>query len=56
MRVKIENYIFKTKIAWTLIEEIPPLLGRIGIFDHFHVNFKQDEKIIEFEWIKKTKR
>lgn len=52
MNVKIENYIFKTKIAWALIEEIPPLLGRIGIFDYFHVNFKQDEKIIEFKWIK----
>jgi len=52
IKVKIEKFVFGIKIAWALIEEIPPLLGRIGIFDHFHVNFKQDEKIIEFEWIK----
>ncbi|MFH0775311.1 MAG: hypothetical protein V2A53_07480 [bacterium] len=51
-KVKIGEYTFGIKIAWALIEEIPPLLGRIGIFDHFHINFKQDEGIIEFKWIK----
>jgi hypothetical protein len=56
IRVKIADYIFKTKIAWALIEEVPPLLGRIGIFDNFHVNFKQDEEIIEFEWIEGKKK
>lgn len=52
IKVKVEDYIIETKIAWALIEEIPPLLGRIGIFDYFHINFKQDEGIVEFRWIK----
>ncbi|ODS36967.1 hypothetical protein BEH94_09145 [Candidatus Altiarchaeales archaeon WOR_SM1_SCG] len=46
--VKIENYEFKVKVAWALIEEVPPLLGRRDIFDNFHIKFKQDEGIIEF--------
>ncbi len=50
--VKIENYGFKLKVAWALIEEVPPLLGRLGVFDNFHINFKQDERIIEFVKVK----
>lgn len=53
VEVKIGEYQFETKIAWALSEEVVPLLGRIGIFDNFHVSFKQDRKIIEFEWIQK---
>ena len=46
--VKIGDYKFEAEIAWALIEEIVPLLGRKDIFDKFHVNFKQDRRIIEF--------
>ncbi len=49
IEVKIGDYKFETEIAWALIEEIVPLLGRKDIFDKFHVNFKQDQRIIEFE-------
>lgn len=38
-------------IAWALIEEVPPLLGRADIFDYFHVTFKQDQGIILFNKI-----
>ena len=51
--VKIGVYEFETEIAWALSEEVVPLLGRIGIFDNFHVSFKQDQKIIELEWVPK---
>ena len=48
VEVRIGNYEFAAEIAWALIEEIVPLLGRKDIFDKFHVHFKQDRGIIEF--------
>lgn len=51
--VKIGEYEFETEVAWSLSEKVVPLLGRAGIFDKFHVSFRQDEKIIELEWIQK---
>lgn len=51
LKVKIGEHEFKTEVAWALSEEVVPLLGRSGIFDNFHVSFKQDKKIIELEWV-----
>lgn len=49
VRIKIGGIEMKIKIAWTLIEEVPPLLGRKDIFDKFHITFKQDLEEIIFE-------
>lgn len=38
-----------TQVAWALIEEVPPLLGRTDIFDSFKVTFEQTKGIITFE-------
>ncbi len=46
--IKIGGVELKIHIAWALIEEVPPLLGRADIFDYFHVTFKQDQGIILF--------
>lgn len=40
---------FPIKLAWALIEEVPPLLGRSEIFDYFSITFKQHQKIIIFK-------
>ena len=40
---------FPIKIAWALVEDVPPLLGRTDVFDKFEVKFRQKEKITEFE-------
>lgn len=50
VEVKIGEYEFEAEVAWALSEEVVPLLGRMGIFDNFHINFRQDKKIIEFNW------
>lgn len=42
------NEIF-TRIAWALVEEVPPLLGRADIFDFFHITFRQKQGLILFE-------
>jgi hypothetical protein len=39
---------FDCQIAWALIEEVPLLLGRKDIFDHFAILFQQWNKNILF--------
>lgn len=48
--IRIGDYEFDVRIAWSLKEDVPSLLGRKDIFDHFHVLFKQDERVIEFRY------
>ncbi len=33
-------------VAWALVEEVPPLLGRRDVFDHFDVLFQQKKGVI----------
>lgn len=47
MKIGLET--FSVRIAWSLVEEVPPLLGRTDVFDHFDVTFKQREKQILFQ-------
>lgn len=39
--IRIGEKNIKTQIAWALLEEVPPLLGRKGVFDKFDILFKQ---------------
>jgi hypothetical protein len=39
---------FNARVAWSLIEDVPPLLGRADVFDIFEVTFKQKKGIILF--------
>ena len=39
----------QAQVAWALIEEVPPLLGRTDIFDVFKVTFDQIKGVITFE-------
>lgn len=49
IKLKIGSYALDIEIAWAMIEDVPPLLGRKGIFDNFTITFKQEQKLIEFE-------
>lgn len=46
--VRIGGYQITISVAWALIEEVPPLLGRTDIFDKFNITFKQTKRIVEF--------
>ncbi len=48
LKLRIGEIKFPVRIAWALVEDVPPLLGRLDIFDKFEVKFKQKEKITEF--------
>lgn len=47
---RISKHEFPVEIGWSLIEEVPPLLGRKDVFDRFEITFKQPEKVITFDW------
>lgn len=49
IQMKIEIVEFSVNIAWSLIEDVPPLLGRADVFDKFKVTFEQYKGIIIFE-------
>jgi hypothetical protein len=47
--LKIENIKFPVRIAWSQIEDVPPVLGRVDVFDKFDIEFKQSERKIIFK-------
>ncbi len=49
VRMRIGTLEFEGRVAWALIEEVPPLLGRSDVFDHFDITFKQRDGEIVFE-------
>lgn len=48
-RMRIGGIDLSVNIAWCLIEDVPPLLGRTDIFDMFEVTFEQYKGTIVFE-------
>lgn len=49
--VKIGNRVIHIPIAWALVEEVPLLLGREGVFDNFEITFQQVKNLIIFHAI-----
>jgi len=48
LNAKIGDEAFKARIAFAQTENIPPLLGRADIFDHFKVCFNNKQKQTTF--------
>lgn len=49
--LKIGGKEINCQVAWALIEDVPPLLGRTDIFDSFKITFEQKKEVITFEEI-----
>ena len=48
LNIKIGEYIIHSRIGITLIEEVPLILGRLDVFDHFNIEFRQKGRLIIF--------
>jgi hypothetical protein len=46
---RIDDTEFPVRVAWSLEEDLPPLLGRADIFDRFVITFDQRKEIVIFE-------
>jgi len=40
---------FQAKIAWSQIEDVPMLMGRLDVFDRFDITFRKNEHKVIFE-------
>lgn len=47
--IKIGDKTFIVNVAWALIEDVSPLLGRMDVFDVFKITFEQYKGIIALE-------
>lgn len=43
VRMQMGDRCFMARLAWCLVEEAPPLLGRLDIFPHFDVLFSKSK-------------
>ncbi len=48
IQMRIGNQEFSCRCAWSLVEDVPPLLGRTDIFDIFEITFRQQKDTIDF--------
>lgn len=48
LTMRIGERELEPRVAWALIEEAPPLLGRMDIFDRFSITFREDREEIVF--------
>lgn len=46
--MKVGEKQFKARIAWSLIEDVPMVLGRLDVFDKFDILFKEREGKVVF--------
>ena len=46
VKIKIGEKLIDARIAWSLVEEVPLLLGRVDIFKLFDVTFEKERKTI----------
>ena len=44
VNIKLCDIEFNARVAWSMIEDVPSLLGRMDIFDKFEIIFMQKEK------------
>lgn len=49
VKMFLESHSMKVRIAWSMIEDVPPLLGRMDIFPKFKILFNENEEEVTFE-------
>ncbi len=46
---KLGNHEFQMRAAWSQLEDVPLLLGRLDVFDQFDITFRQNNKKVIFD-------
>ncbi len=44
IEIRFGDYKIPCRVAWALSDRVPAVLGRLDVFDEFHVEFRQDER------------
>jgi hypothetical protein len=48
IKMKIGDIEIEPRVGWALVEGAPPLLGRLDIFDKFHITFQEEDEVVIF--------
>lgn len=46
VKIKIGEKLIDARVAWSLVEEVPLLLGRVDIFKLFDITFEKERKTV----------
>ena len=46
--MRIGSVSFRARVAWSQVEEVPPLLGRTDVFRRFSVTFREKDRVTIF--------
>lgn len=49
--MRINNAMLNVRMGWSLREDVPFILGRLDVFDKFHVQFREKEETVIFEFV-----
>lgn len=49
VRMYLNDKVIEARIAWSMIEDVPPLLGRMDVFPKFKILFDEANGEIRFE-------
>ncbi len=49
--MELDDLVFPVKIAWSLVEDVPAILGRLNVFDEFDIEFQHKPKKTLFKKI-----
>lgn len=47
--MKINDLVLDVRIGWSLREDVPFILGRLDVFDKFHIEFRENEDTVIFQ-------
>lgn len=47
--MRIGSVSFRARVAWSQVEDVPPLLGRTDVFRRFHVTFREKDGVTIFK-------
>lgn len=45
----LNDKVIEARVAWSMIEDVPPLLGRVDVFSKFKILFDEANEEIRFE-------
>ncbi len=49
MDMRVEDVKFPCRVAWAQTDDVPPVLGRVDVFDKFDIELKQSERKVLFK-------
>lgn len=47
--MRIGPYQIECRVAWAIGSQVKSILGRLDVFDHFNIDFRQSERRTIFE-------